>query len=114
MKQRLMLTVGLLIAVPVLWVLKCSGPEPTVGDLRMVPPPGEGAPYLVEALVRNSGPGHGQVAVTFRLVDRKTGHTVEEDRKAQLEPGEASWVSAQIYAPPSEYEPHVEVSYPAR
>ncbi len=97
-----------------LWILNCSGPQPQVLDVQLIGPLGPGQPYRVEATVSNRGRGHGEVAVTFRLRDRTTRQTVEEERRAQLQPGETVRVAALILAPPGSYEPEVQVEYPPR
>lgn len=114
MIPRALLAPILLAAAAALWVVNCSGPEPRVAEVRLREPRQDGDPYRVEALIRNDGHGHGQVEVVFRLVDRGTGQTVEEDKPATLEPGERTLVSAELWAPRAEYEPRVEVEYPPR
>lgn len=111
---RALLAVLLATAATALWVANCSGPEPKVTEVRLQAPAQEGEPYRVEAVVRNEGRGHGQVAVVFRLLDRATGQTVEEDKQATLDPGERTLVTAELRAPPADYEPRVEVEYPPR
>lgn len=99
-------------AATVLWTQRCSGPQPEVSDLRLEEPPEEGAPYRLEAIVRNEGPGHGQVEVTFRLMNKQTGETISEEKQARLKAGERTLVLAEIHAPRADYEPRVEVEYP--
>ena len=114
MMVRLIVLLGLVLAVPVLWVAQCSGPEPSVTGLHLSEPSDEKEPYRLEAIIRNDGRGHGQVEVTFRLVDRSSGQTFEDEKKAQLEPKETTRVVAEIQAPPGNYEPMVEALYPPR
>jgi hypothetical protein len=103
------------LASAVLWVANCSGPQPSVvGGVQLEDPSGPGEPYHVQTTVRNAGPGHGQVNVTFRLHDPATGQTFQGDRQVQLEGGETARVVAEILAPPGSYEPDVEVEYPPR
>lgn len=104
--------VFLAILIPVLWVVNCSGPRPVVSRLRLQSPRSPGGPYQVQALVHNDSPGHGQVAITFRLLNTATGHTIEQDQKVTLQSGETSLVSARITAPPATYTPEVDASYP--
>lgn len=103
-----------LAAVLGLWAINCSGPSPTVESVRLIEPAGPEAPYRVEAVIRNAGRGHGQVEVTFRLRDRAGDRSVEDDRKATLEPEETVLISTEIRAPIARYEPEVEVQYPPR
>jgi hypothetical protein len=105
--------VGLAIALG-LWALNCSGPRAVVEDVRLIEPAGPEAPYRVEALIRNSGPGHGQVQVIFRLRDPEADRSVEDDRTATLESNESVLVTADLRAPVARYEPEVEVEYPPR
>ena len=42
--------------IAVLWVANCSGPQPSVGDVRLIPPSSDGAPYRVEATNRRHRP----------------------------------------------------------
>lgn len=112
MIPRALLGLLLAAAVVALWVVNCSGPEPTIAEVRVREPRQDGDPYRVEALIRNDGHGHGQVEVVFRLRNRATGETVEAERPATLEAGERSLISTELWAPPADYEPSVEVEYP--
>src|SRR5690242_709703 len=102
----------LVAVLPYLWVLNCSGPRPELRRVRLMAPSVVGGAYQIEAEVRNSGPGHGQVAVIFTLRDTRTGHTYQQDENANLNPGETAVLSAQIQAPLGTYVPNVEVQYP--
>ena len=104
----------LVAVLPYLWVLNCSGPRPELRRVRLTPPSVVGGAYQMEAVVRNSGPGHGQVAVIFTLRDTRTGHTYQQDESADLSAGETAVLSAEIPAPPGTYTPNVEVQYPPR
>ena len=95
-----------------LWVQNCSGPRPTVDAVQVVAPTQAGDPYRVRALIRNQGSGEGQVDVVLRLREPGTGRGYQADEKAELQPGEASWVSAEIAAPPAEYGAEAEAQYP--
>lgn len=106
------LTVVVLLVAATLWVVNCSGPRPTTSGLSVQPPPSANQPYQLSATVRNAGPGHGEVQVTFRLVDKRSGQTFEQMQTVALDAGESSVVSVQITAPPGDYTPQVEVSYP--
>ena len=96
-----------------LWVSRCSGPLASVVGAPMVTPPAQaGQPYRVEASIVNSGPGHGQVEVTFRLRDVVTGAEYEDVEQTELEAGEQTHVVAAMFAPDGMYQPEVEVRYP--
>lgn len=97
-----------------MWAINCSGPRAQVESVRLIEPPNPQAPYRLEALIRNHGPGHGQVQVIFRLHDSVAGRSLEDDRAATLDPREAVLVTTEIQAPPASYEPEVEVQYPPR
>ena len=114
MIPRLLAVIVVGVALTVLWVANCSGPEPKVAGVRLQEPTEEGGPYRIDALIQNEGPGHGQVEVMFRLVNRATGQTVEEDKETALEPRERTLVTVEIKAPKGDYEPRVEVEYPPR
>jgi hypothetical protein len=104
------LVLGLVV---VLWVSQCSGPSAELAGAPAVHPPAQpGSGYLVEATVRNAGLGHGEVQLVFRLRDRATGRVYQRTENAQLERGEQVTVVAEVFAPPGDYEPRVEVSYP--
>ncbi len=107
--------VGVVVAAAIIgsWVSQCSGPRPElVGSATVRSPQQPGDAYHVEAAVRNSGPGHGEVQVTARLRDRASGRAYQRDERVQLERGEQTNVVIEIFAPPGEYEPQVDVQYP--
>lgn len=114
MKWQLLFVPVFVLALAVLWVVGCSGPRLEVTDTRLTAPTSEGAPYCLEATIKNQGWGHGQVNVTVRLRDKATGQTVQDDRKAELRPNETTRVAIELIAPPGAYEPEVEVDYPPR
>jgi hypothetical protein len=104
----------LFVVAVVLWVRECSGPQPVAGAPIVRPPEQPGQPYTVQAQVRNQGPGHGEVNVIFRLRERDSGRTYEEDRQAELDRGEEVTVVAQVPAQPGTYDAEVEVEYPPK
>ncbi|SRR6266508_5567303 len=115
MRTTLPVLVGLVVAIAIvgLWVSQCSGPRPELVGAPVVQPPDQpGEAYHVQAVVRNAGPGHGEVQVVARLRDRATGRSYQHDETAQLEPGEQAGIVVEIFAPPGDYEPQVEVVYP--
>lgn len=106
---------GLLVAlvVLVLWISQCSGPRPElVGAPVVRPPASPGDAYHVEATVRNAGPGHGEVQVVARLRERSSGRAYQRDETIQLDAGEQAGIVVEVFAPPGDYEPHVEINYP--
>ena len=100
--------------IAVLWVANCSGPQPAVSDVRLIAPQSDGAPYRVEATIRNTSRGHGEVAVTVRLREEQTGRSIETDRKVDLDPHETTLLVADVAAPPGNYAPDVQAVYPPR
>lgn len=112
------LPVGTLIAVvaflvlATLWVVNCSGPRASASDLSAQAPTSANPAYQLSAAIHNTGPGHGEVQVTFRLRDRGSGRTFEQMQSVSLDAGETSVVSVQITAPSGNYTPEVEISYP--
>lgn len=109
---RLALVVVLAAGIGLLWVRSCSGPDPVVESVRLVEPASDGAPYRVEAVVRNRGVGQGQVALTVRLRDRTSGRTLQQDKRVQLERDETMLAVVEVMAPRGSYAPQVEASYP--
>lgn len=100
-------------ALIALWVVQCSGPRPeVVGAPSVRVPEQPGQPYVVEATVRNAGPGHGEIQVTARLRDRASGRTYQETDRTQLEAGDEARVAIPIHAPQADYEPRIEIEYP--
>ena len=101
------------ICVTGLWVSECSGPRAVVDGVPSVLAPDQpGQPYRVAADLRNTGPGHGEVQVTFLLRDRATGQTYQHVDRVQLEPGSVIHLVAVIPATPGDYEPSLQVDYP--
>jgi hypothetical protein len=113
--NRVAVVMALLVVAGVtgLWVARCSGPWPVVDGPPLVRAPQQpGQPYQVEATIRNTGPGHGEVQVTFSLRDRASGKTYQHIDRAQLEAGEVAHLAVEIPAPPGDYESTVHVDYP--
>ena len=109
---RVFALVGMAAALVALWVANCSGPRPAVSDVRLVSPAGEGAPYRVEALVRNTGRGHGEVVVEVRLRDTASGAVMQKEEQVTLDAGETARVISDVPAPPGSYTPEVQAVYP--
>ena len=114
MRKLPLLLAAVAVVVGALWVLQCSGPRSVALETHLMEPSAPGAPYRIEALVHNEGPGHGQVNVIFRLRHLQAGWTVQEERPVSLEAGESARVVADLSAPPGPYAPEVEVEYPPR
>jgi hypothetical protein len=112
MRTILLAIVGIAVAIA-LWISKCSGPQPVVqGQPTISAPEAPGDPYRVEVAVRNAGPGHGQVEVIVRLLDRAAGRTYQGDEQVDLEAGEENRVVVEIFAPPRTYDVDVDTRYP--
>jgi hypothetical protein len=111
--RGILLSILGLSAAAALWVAQCSGPKPVlVEPARVEAPDQPGDPYKVTATVRNTGPGHGQVRVTFRLIDDDADAAYQKDESVQLERGETTHVIVEIPAPPATYRAEVEAEYP--
>jgi len=109
---RLFLALALLIVAPVFWVRHCTGPSPEVRETRIVGPFSPGEPYVAEAVIHNDSWGEGPVRVVLALRDRASGLMFEEEQMVELGGGDSVLVSAEIRAPPGDYELEVDVSYP--
>src|SRR4051812_29241152 len=97
----------------VLWISQCSGPKPVVIGESSVEAPGQpGDPYKLRATIKNEGPGHGQVRVTFRLIDEGSDAAIQKDEQVQLEPNETARVIAEVPAPPANSRSELEAEYP--
>jgi hypothetical protein len=111
--RAMVVPIATFAVLAVLWVTQCSGPRPTViGAPQVQAPARPGDPLRVQATVRNDGPGHGEVRVTFRLRDPASGEAYQDDETVQLDRGETARVVGEIRAPPGSYEPEVQVEYP--
>jgi uncharacterized protein (DUF58 family) len=116
MNLRLIAGIALGAAAAVSWVANCSGPAPAVdgASVRLIEPGVEGAPYQVEAVVRNTRRGHGEVVVNARLHDRASGLSARADREVTLGAHETVLVVVDVQAPRGSYVPEVTVEYPPR
>lgn len=99
-------------ALPFLWIVNCSGPRAEVRGLRVQAPQSQGDAYHLSATIVNTGPGHGEVQVTFKLRDQQTGQTYQSQDMVTLEGGETAVATADINAPPGHYTPEVQATYP--
>jgi hypothetical protein len=108
--KAFLLAVALPVAAAVLFVALCSGPKPSVEGASLAAVPGG---YRVTAAVENRG-GEGEIQVTFRLRDRRTGRTLPAEAEAPVRRGERVQVSALVPAPPGDYAVEAEAEYPPR
>jgi hypothetical protein len=106
---------SLLLALPpalaMLLIAGCAGPRPRVEEVVLHPPATPGEPYRVEAVVRNTGRGNGEVRVLFHLTS-VTGERFAEEKDVDLGAGETARVVAEISAPPGAYIPEAQAQYP--
>ncbi len=92
----------------------CFGPKPTVLGHELRPPEQPGQPWVMYATVKNRGRGEGQVAVTARLLDPRTGDVVAEgERTAQFRGHETITVAIELQPSTNgPFEEQVEAEYP--
>ena len=96
----------------------CLGPKPVVTQVNKQPPASAGEPYRLQALIRNQGPGDGQVEVSVRFVDKRDGHTVlTNEQDVQLGKDELQSVNFELNLPPGAPPPdqidvQVDAQYP--
>lgn len=96
------------------WVANCSGPDAEVTDVQLREPGEDGGPYVVDALVKNTRRGTGQVSVTFELRNEETSETYRVEEQVQLESKGEVRVTGEVDAPEGRYRPEVRVEYPPR
>ena len=90
----------LVLALPLL-LTGCLGPKPIVAGVTKQPPTAPDQPYRLQVLVRNDGPGDGQVEVSVRFVDKQTQRIIlSDDQDVQLEHEEQS-VNFELNLPPT-------------
>lgn len=112
-----LLLAGLLVLVAA-GLTACLGPKPSVVDVQKQPPAGPSDPYRIQVLIENTGPGDGQIAVTVRLVDKRTQQTViYDDQEVQLDKDERQSVNFEESLPPNappadQIDVQVEAHYP--
>jgi hypothetical protein len=118
MKRRLLLISMLLLSTVVL--SGCLGPKPVLESYQAEPPQDASQPFRVEAVVRNAGPGEGDVLVEVSLSDKGTGEVIRrEGQKVSLQTDETEHVLFELNLPPSaqemspdQIEVEVEAHYP--
>lgn len=89
----------------------CGGPRPRVDHVRIEPAPIPGH-VRVEAKLVNRARGQGQVEVTVRLSDKRTGHVIEQERNVELRGRESVELVADVEAPLGDYTAEVVAKYP--
>ncbi|MEO8286974.1 MAG: hypothetical protein ABI670_11120 [Chloroflexota bacterium] len=101
MKKRL---VYLLLLLPVLLIATgCLGPKPILDSYTAEPPQaGSNDPFRVDAVIRNGGPGDGQVEVEVTLVNKQTGVVIRKSSsEVNLKKDETQHVLFELNMPPS-------------
>ena len=112
-----LLLAGLLVLVAV-GLTACLGPKPSVVEVQKQPPAGPSDPYRIQVVIQNTGPGDGQIAVSVRLVDKRTQQTVVyDDQEVQLDKDERQSVNFEETLPPNappadQIDVQVEAEYP--
>jgi hypothetical protein len=93
---------GVLLALVLpLLLTGCLGPKPIVTGVTKQPPTAPDQPYRIQVLVRNDGPGSGQIQVAVRIVDKQTQRIIlSNDQEVQLEHEEQS-VNFELSLPPT-------------
>ena len=91
----------LALLLPLLLLTGCLGPKPVVIGVTKQPPTAPDQPYRIQVLVRNDGPGSGQIQVSVRFVDKQTQRVIlSNDQEVQLEHEEQS-VNFELNLPPT-------------
>jgi hypothetical protein len=111
MKRWYIPLVVLILALPVLWVINCSGPAPAIRQVRVQPAQEEGG-YNVNVTLQNDSPGHGEVQVTATLRDQNTGEVYTQTQNVFVQSGQIAVVTVNVQAPPGSYTPNVQAAYP--
>jgi hypothetical protein len=112
-----LLLAGLLVLVAG-GLTACLGPKPSVVEVQKQPPAAPSDPYRIQVVIQNTGPGDGQVAVSVRLVDKRTQQTVVyDDQEVQLDKDERQSVNFEETLPPNappadQIDVQVEAEYP--
>ncbi len=113
-RRGLLLLAGSGLATAFLWVRSCAGPRPRLVELRATAPHEGEKSWTLDATVENRGPGEGEIAVSFRLIDPATGEVWERSAESGLLRGRTSHVVVGIDAPARTLVPSAEIDYPPR
>jgi hypothetical protein len=89
--------------------LACVGPKPEITSVSVHP--AAGGHIRVEVLLRNAA-GAGEVKVTARLRERRTGRTFVGSRGVDLEAHRSVDAVVDVAAPDGDYEVTAEAAYP--
>jgi hypothetical protein len=92
----------LLLLVAVL-ATGCLGPKPVLQSYTAEPPQqGSDRPFRVEAVIKNVGPGDGQVEVEVTLTNKQNGQIVRnESQEVDIKKDEVVSVLFEMNLPPS-------------
>jgi len=107
MIRALLLLLGVLVLAGIGFVRGCSGPRPELVSARMRGP-------VAEAVVRNAGPGEGQIEVDFRLRPRAGGAPLLKSERATLRPHEVARIEVKIDGARGDERVEVGLDYPPR
>jgi ABC-type uncharacterized transport system auxiliary subunit len=100
-RRRARAALVLLVPAMALLLTGCLGPRPIIAGVTKQPPAAPDQPYRLQVLVRNDGPGSGQVQVSVRFVDKQTQRVIlSNDQEVQLEHEEQS-VNFELNLPPT-------------
>jgi hypothetical protein len=109
--------IGAVLAIALavlLWTQECTGPRPHLVSTEVQEPASEGDPYIVRAVIENTGRGEGHVSVDFRL-ESADGERYEATRTADLTGHERLTISEEVFAPSGgEYRLSAKVHYPVQ
>jgi hypothetical protein len=107
-------TIAVIALGVLLWSQQCTGPRPRVISTEIQEPASEGDPYVVRAVVENTGRGEGQVSVDFRL-ESAGGVQYEATKTVDLNGHDRLTVSQEVFAPSgAEYQLSARVQYPVQ
>ena len=102
--KRLLLLIPTL-ALSALVLSGCLGPRPVLEGYQAHPPQDPSQPFRVDAVLRNAGPGEGEVRVEVSLSDRQTGEIIRrQEQQVSLQTGETEHVLFELNIPPSAHD----------
>lgn len=112
--RGVLLLAGSGLVTACLWVRHCAGPIPRLVELRATAPHDGEKNWTLDATIENRGPGEGEIAVSFRLIDPASGEVWERSAESDLLRGRTSHVVVGIDAPARTLVPSAELDYPPR